>query len=184
MTDVNKGANITLYWLEQSRSQRIVWLFEELGLTYNLKTFKRTSEMLAPPELKKIHPLGKSPVITIETEQSEKPLVLAESGNITEYLCDHFGGEKLIPKRYPEGKEGAVGGETEEWMRYRYFMHYAEGTLMPFLVFQLVMDREFTFLSSLWLGVCGSWLMVWLRYEGCPCSVLHQAHPEVCCVKG
>ncbi|KAE8337362.1 C-terminal alpha helical domain of GTT1-like Glutathione S-transferase [Aspergillus parasiticus SU-1] len=141
MTDANKGANITLYWLEQSRSQRIVWLFEELGLTYNLKTFKRTSEMLAPPELKKIHPLGKSPVITIETEQSEKPLVLAESGNITEYLCDHFGGEKLIPKRYPEGKEGAVGGETEEWMRYRYFMHYAEGTLMPFLVFQLVMDR-------------------------------------------
>ncbi|KAE8355979.1 hypothetical protein BDV28DRAFT_127961 [Aspergillus coremiiformis] len=141
MTDANKGANITLYWLEKSRSQRIVWLLEELGLTYTLKTFKRTPEMLAPPELKEIHPLGKSPVVTIETAHSETPLVLAESGTITEYLCDHFGGDKLVPERYAEGKEGTLGGETEEWMRYRYFMHYAEGTLMGFLVFQLVMDR-------------------------------------------
>ncbi|KAE8153736.1 glutathione S-transferase [Aspergillus avenaceus] len=134
-------AKITLYWLEKSRSQRIVWLLEELGVEYNLKTFQRNAEMLAPPELKQIHPLGKSPVITVETDSMEKPLVIAESGNITEYLCDHFGGDKLIPPRWKEGQEGTVGGETEEWTRYRYFMHYAEGSLMPFLVMQLVMDR-------------------------------------------
>ncbi|KAH8433471.1 glutathione S-transferase [Aspergillus melleus] len=141
MADANNGAKITLYWLEKSRSQRILWLLEELGVSYELKTFKRGSDMLAPPELKKIHPLGKSPVITIETEHTDKPLVLAESGAISEYLCDHFDSAgKLVPKRYAEGKEGQVGGESEEWMRFRYFMHYAEGTLMPFLVFKLVMD--------------------------------------------
>ncbi|KAL5359972.1 glutathione S-transferase [Aspergillus floccosus] len=137
----NQGAKITLYWLEKSRSQRICWLLEELGLEYSLKTFKRHPEtMMAPPELKKIHPLGKSPVLTIETPNTAKPLVLAESAAIVEYLCDHFGGDKLVPRRYPDGQEGQVGAETEEWMRYRYFMHYAEGTLMPFLVMQLVMD--------------------------------------------
>lgn len=161
MSDANKGAKITLYWfvssttipskiianlprLEKSRSQRILWLLEELGVSYELKTFKRGSDMLAPPELKEIHPLGKSPVITIETEHSDKPLVLAESGAISEYLCDHFDSGKLVPKRYPEGKEDQVGAESEEWMRYRYFMHYAEGTLMPFLVFKLVMDSMFS----------------------------------------
>lgn len=98
--------------------------------------------MLAPAELKEIHPLGKSPVISIESPSNAngKPLILAESGVITEYLCEHFGGEKLTPKRYPEDKEGQVGGETEEWMRNRYFMHYSEGSLMPFLVMQLVME--------------------------------------------
>lgn len=98
--------------------------------------------MLAPAELKEIHPLGKSPVISIESPSNAngKPLILAESAVITEYLCEHFGGEKLVPQRYPAGKEGQVGGETEEWMRNRYFMHYAEGSLMPFLVMQLVME--------------------------------------------
>ncbi|KAA8651375.1 hypothetical protein EYZ11_008324 [Aspergillus tanneri] len=140
MTDNNKGAKITLYWLNKSRSHRILWLLEELGLSYELKIFQRDSEMMAPPELKKIHPLGKSPVVTIETANSDKPLVLAESGAITEYLCDHFGGDKLVPKRYVEGKEGHIGAESEAWVRYRYFMHYCEGSLMPFLVFQLVVD--------------------------------------------
>jgi hypothetical protein len=65
-----------------------------------------------------------------------------------EYLCDHFGGDRLnlIPKRYVAGKAEQVGGETEEWMRYRYYMHYTEGSFMPFLVMQLVMDSEFLFL--------------------------------------
>lgn len=69
--------------------------------------------------------------------------MLAESAAITEYLCEHFGGEKLVPQRYAEGKEGQIGGETEEWMRYRYFMHYTEGSLMALLVIQLIMDRMF-----------------------------------------
>lgn len=104
---------------------------------------------MAPPELKKIHPLGKSPVLTIETPNTAKPLVLAESAAIVEYLCDHFGGDKLVPRRYPDGQEGQIGAETEEWMRYRYFMHYAEGTLMPFLVMQLVMDSTFAYDESM-----------------------------------
>ncbi|KAH2012535.1 hypothetical protein KXV97_008219 [Aspergillus fumigatus] len=142
MADANKGAKITVYWLEHSRAQRILWLLEELHLTYELKTFKRGADMLAPKELKDIHPLGKSPVIRIETPGAPKPLVLAESGVIMEYLCDHFGGDKLklVPQRYAAGKEGQVDGETEEWMRYRYYMHYTEGSFMPFLVMQLVMD--------------------------------------------
>ncbi|CAG8941687.1 unnamed protein product [Penicillium salamii] len=142
MSDHNQGCKITLYWLEQSRSHRILWLLEELELKYELKIFKRGADKLAPAALKEVHPLGKSPVITIEAPDSTKPLVLAESGAIVEYLVDHFGSARpsLVPQRYIPGKEGKVGGETEEWMRYRYFMHYAEGSLMPFLVMTLVND--------------------------------------------
>ncbi|KAJ5247730.1 hypothetical protein N7468_002713 [Penicillium chermesinum] len=142
MTDNNQGCKITLYWLEQSRSHRILWLLEELQLQYELKTFKRRADKLAPKELKEVHPLGKSPIVTIEAPGASEPLVLAESGAIVEYLVDHFGKTKptLVPERYVAGREGQVGGETEEWMRYRYFMHYVEGSLMPFLVMTLVND--------------------------------------------
>ncbi|KAJ5827951.1 uncharacterized protein N7525_006204 [Penicillium rubens] len=140
--DNNQGCKITLYWLEQSRSHRILWLLEELKLEYELKIFKRRADKLAPAELKEVHPLGKSPVITIQAPGATKPLVLAESGAIVEYLCDHFSSARptLVPQRYTPGSEGKVGGETEEWMRYRYFMHYVEGSLMPFLVMTLVND--------------------------------------------
>ncbi|KAJ5157953.1 uncharacterized protein N7500_007604 [Penicillium coprophilum] len=140
--DNNQGCKITLYWLEQSRSHRILWLLEELQLKYELKTFKRRADKLAPAELKEVHPLGKSPLITIQVPGATKPLVLAESGAIVEYLCDHFGSVRptLVPQRYIAGNEDKVGGETEEWMRYRYFMHYVEGSLMPFLVMTLVND--------------------------------------------
>jgi hypothetical protein len=136
------------YRLEQSRSHRILWLLEELQLKYELKTFKRRADKLAPAELKEVHPLGKSPLITIQAPGAEKPLVLAESGAIVEYLCDHFSSARptLVPQRYAPGNEGKVGGETEEWMRYRYFMHYVEGSLMPFLVMTLVNDCKSTFL--------------------------------------
>jgi glutathione S-transferase len=108
--------------------------------------------MKAPAELKKIHPLGKSPVISIESPATSEPIVIAESGMIVEYLCDHFGGDKLIPARYAAGKEGQIGGETEEWLRYRYYMHFSEGSLMPFLVFKLVTDSEwFLYLFLDWI---------------------------------
>lgn len=126
--------------LEKSRSQRILWLLEELDIDYDLKTFKRGSDMLAPKELKEVHPLGKSPVVGVQSSNTDEPLILAESGFIAEYLCEHFNGERLVPKRYKEGKEGQVGGETAEWLRFRYFMHYAEGSLMPLLVMQLLMN--------------------------------------------
>lgn len=94
--------------------------------------------MVAPPELKKVHPLGKSPLVSVQAEGAAEPLVLAESGLITEYLIEHFG-PSLAPDQYQKGKEGQVQGETEEWLRYRYFMHYAEGTLMPYLVVALLL---------------------------------------------
>lgn len=93
--------------------------------------------MLAPAELKEIHPLGKSPVVSIEAEGMSKPLILAESGLITEYLIDHFKPE-LAPPRYVEGKESQIGGESEEWLRYRYYMHYTEGSLMILMVVALL----------------------------------------------
>ncbi|KAI9681113.1 MAG: hypothetical protein M1817_002395 [Caeruleum heppii] len=130
---------IKLYWLEKSRSQRILWLLEELKVPYEIETFKRTKQKLAPPELKAIHPLGKSPVVTIEAETTEKPLVLAESGCIIEYLIHHFG-TWLVPKRYREGQEGKVGGEREEWLRDRFFLHYAEGSMMTYLVTSLLVS--------------------------------------------
>ena len=113
---------------------------EECKVKYEIKTYKRQNQ-LAPPELKEVHPLGKAPILTIESETTSKPLVLAESGMIIEYLIDHYG-TWLAPKRYAEGKEGQVGGESEEWLRHRYLMHYTEGSLMPYLVFVIVMRSK------------------------------------------
>lgn len=131
---------LTFVRLAQSRAQRILWLLEELKVDYVLKTYKRKGA-LAPPELKKIHPLGKSPLLTVEVEGAPAPLILAESANIIEYLVDHYG-NRLVPKRYPDGKDGQIGGETEEWLRYRYYMHYAEGTLMPYLIIKLLLNSR------------------------------------------
>lgn len=131
----------TLHWLDRSRSQRIVWLLQECkNLDWDVKVYKRQSNMLAPPTLKEIHPLGKSPVISIESAALSKPMVLAESGALMEYLCDYFA-QHLVPKRYREGQEGQVGGESESWLRYRFYMHYAEGSLMTLMLIALFMDR-------------------------------------------
>lgn len=130
--------------LEESRSQRVLWILEELNISYELEVFYRNKEtMLAGPELTKVHALGKFPVISITTADSADPIVIAESAFIVEYLLDHFGdGSTLLPKRYKEGQEGKIGGETEEWMRYRYFMHYAEGSLMSLMLMALVVRRK------------------------------------------
>lgn len=132
VSKASQGAKVTVHWLNESRGQRIVWLLEELNLEYDIKTYLRQKDKHSPPELKQVHPLGKSPAITIEAPKLEKPLVLAESGAIVEYISDHFGKE-LIPQRYPEGNDGVIGAETKEWLRYRFLMHYAEGSLMPVL---------------------------------------------------
>ena len=97
--------------------------------------------MLAPEEAKKIHPLGKFPIVTVQGPNQAEPMVLAESGTIVEYLTEHFG-KDMIPQRYLAGKEGEVGGETEEWLRYRYLMHYAEGSLMTLMIVALFMNRK------------------------------------------
>ncbi|KAF2843508.1 putative glutathione S-transferase [Patellaria atrata CBS 101060] len=132
----NSNVKITLHWLDKSRAHRILWLLEELKLDYELKIYKRQKNMLAPPELKNVHPLGKSPVVEIQALNT-KPLILAESGAIIEYLTEHFG-KWLVPKRYQDGKESKVGAETEEWLRYRFFMHYGEGSVMIYLIVFLI----------------------------------------------
>ena len=116
---------ITVHHLNNSRSQRILWLLEELGLDYEVKRYQRDAKtMLAPPSLRKVHPLGKSPVIT------DDDLTLAESGAIVDYLIERYGAGRLTP---------AAG--TPEKLRYTYWLHYAEGSAMPPLLLKLVFDK-------------------------------------------
>ena len=116
---------IVVHHLNNSRSQRVLWLLEELGLTYDIKRYERDKKtMLAPPELKRIHPLGKSPVVTDGT------FTLAESGAIIEYLVERYADGCLAPAR-----------ELPAYLRYRYWLHYAEGSLMPPLLLKLVFDK-------------------------------------------
>ena len=126
---------IVVHHLENSRSQRVLWLLEELGLPYEVKRYQRnTATMLAPPELKRVHPLGKSPVI-VDTDGAGavagagQGRVVAETGAIVDYLVDKAGG-RLGP---PGDQEGAL--------RHRYWMYYAEGSLMPPLFAKLVVGR-------------------------------------------
>ena len=116
---------ITVHHLNNSRSQRILWLLEELGLEYEIKKYQRDPKtMLAPPELKAVHPLGKSPVIT------DGDTVVAESGAIVEYLVERYGNGRLAP---------AAG--SPEKLKYTYFLHFAEGSAMSPLLMKLVFDR-------------------------------------------
>lgn len=115
---------ITVHHLENSRSQRVLWLLEELGLPYAVKRYERNkATMLAPPELRRIHPLGKSPVI------DDDGVVVAETGAIVEYLVEKG-----------DGRLGAPA-HRDDALRYRHFLHYAEGSLMPPLFTKLVLSR-------------------------------------------
>ena len=117
---------ITVHHLNNSRSQRILWLLEELGLPYEIKRYQRDAKtMLAPPELLKVHPLGKSPVIT------DGDVTVAESGAIVEYLLDTYGENS--------GLRPAKGGEA--YRRFTYWLHFAEGSAMPPLVMKLVFQK-------------------------------------------
>ncbi|KAI1368434.1 putative glutathione S-transferase [Xylaria arbuscula] len=132
-------ARVKLYWLEKSRAQNILWLLEELKIDYEIETFHRGSDMLAPADLKKIHPLGKSPLVSVTPPGSSEPIILAESGFITQYLSEHFGQETtMLPKRWKDGQENKVGGETEEWLRWQYLLHFVEGTFMSTLIIAVV----------------------------------------------
>ncbi|HSW07261.1 glutathione S-transferase [Aquabacterium sp.] len=116
---------ITVHHLNNSRSQRVLWLLEELGLPYEIKPYQRDAKtLLAPPELLAVHPLGKSPVIT------EGITTVAETGAIVEYLLERHGGGRLQPTP-----------GTPEHLRYRYWLHFAEGSAMPPLLMKLVFDK-------------------------------------------
>jgi glutathione S-transferase len=115
---------IILHHLNNSRSQRILWMLEELELPYSLQTYTRDpATLFAPDRLAQVHPLGKAPLLEIDG------LVLAESGAIVEYLVEHSGG-RLGP---PEDPSMAL--------HYRMFLHYAEASVMPPLLVKLVLAR-------------------------------------------
>ena len=119
---------ITVHHLNNSRSQRVLWLLEELGLPYEIKKYQRNPKtMLAPPELLQVHPLGKSPVI------SDDGTTVAESGAIIEYLLS----------RFSPGTQGrlAPAAGTPEALRFTYWLHFAEGSAMPPLLLKLIFDR-------------------------------------------
>lgn len=116
---------LVVHHLENSRSQRVLWLLEELGLEYEIRRYERDhASSLAPPELKSIHPLGKSPVIT------DGERVVAETGAIIEYILAGYGEGRLLPA------EG-----TDERLRYTYWLHAGEGSVMPLVVMALIFGR-------------------------------------------
>jgi glutathione S-transferase len=116
---------ITVHHLNNSRSQRVLWMLEELGVPYEIKKYQRDPKtMLAPPELLAVHPLGKSPVITDDGN------TLAESGAIIEYLVERYGNGRFAP---------AIG--TPERLKWRYWMHFAEGSAMSPLLLKLIFTR-------------------------------------------
>lgn len=120
-----KPAMITIHHLNDSRSQRVLWLLEELGLAYEVKRYQRDpATMLAPPALRAIHPLGKSPVL------EDGPVRVAETGAIVEYLLETHGGGRLRP---------AAG--TEAARRFTYWLHYAEGSAMTPLLLKLIFSQ-------------------------------------------
>ena len=122
---VYNAGMVVIHHLNNSRSQRVLWLLEELGVPYEVKRYERDARtMLAPPSLLAIHPLGKSPVIV------DGGITVAESGAIIEYLVDKYGGGRLVP---PAG--------TAQRQRYTYWLHYAEGSAMSPLLLKLVFDR-------------------------------------------
>ncbi len=144
---------IIVHHLENSRSQRILWLLEELALPYEIKTYKRDKKtLLAPPELKAIHPLGKSPVITDDGR------VIAESAVIIEYLVAKYGKGALRPS-----------GE-DDLLSYQYWLHYAEGSFMTpllvALVFQKVQDSPMPFfIKPVVKKIAGSVRKSWIYPE-------------------
>mgnify|MGYP000196232050 CR=1 FL=1 len=116
---------ITVHHLNNSRSQRVLWLLEELGVPYEIRRYERDARtMLAPPELRQVHPLGKSPVIT------DNGKTIAETGAIIDYIITTHGQNRLIPP-----------GGSDDRLRYTYWMHYAEGSAMTPLLLTLVFDK-------------------------------------------
>jgi len=114
---------LTVHHLNNSRSQRVLWLLEELGRPYEIVRYQRQADMRAPKDLRAIHPLGKSPVIT------DGGKTIAESGAIVEYIVGTYGEGRLVP-----------APDTPERLRYTYWLHYAEGSAMPLLLLKLLFN--------------------------------------------
>ncbi|PIL27642.1 hypothetical protein GSI_10794 [Ganoderma sinense ZZ0214-1] len=132
------SSKLVVHHLNDSRSQRILWLLEELEVPYDIRDYQRTAERLAPPELKAVHPLGNAPVIT------DGDLTLAESGAIVEYIIRKYGNGRAQPSE-------------SGWVDNTYYTHYSEASLMPMLVnkliFQIIPERSPFFIRPLLRGV-------------------------------
>ena len=116
---------LVVHHLNNSRSQRVLWLLEELGVPFEIKHYQRdAATLLAPPELLAVHPLGKSPVLT------DGDITVAETGAIVEYILARYGAGRLLPKP-----------DSADALRYRYWLHFAEGSAMPPLLLTLIFDR-------------------------------------------
>ena len=132
----------------------MVWFLESLGVDYETEVFLRDQKSkLAPPALKKVHPIGHAPIVTITPpaqrglpdDEEKRTIVLAESAYIMEYLIKHLPehGSKLLPKKqWKDGLEGMIGGETDDWMRYEYYMQYVEGSLAPIAISALLVGSK------------------------------------------
>ena len=119
---------ITLHHLDHSRSQSILWLLEELGVDFHVEYYRRDPQTRrAPPELKAVHPLGKSPVLV------DDGLVLAECGLIANYLCDRYDGDNRLAPAKSRGPDSAAR------LRWLYWLHYVEGTAMPAFLLKLIL---------------------------------------------
>lgn len=146
---------VIVHHLNNSRSQRVLWLLEELGVPYEIKHYQRDAKtMLAPDTLKDVHPLGKSPVIT------DGDNVVAESGAIVEYLCDVYGHAGTNDSMIPATTKGLID--------YRYFLHYAEGSAMPLFVMKLIFGeipkRPMPFfVRPIARALCGQVIKTWLQ---------------------
>jgi glutathione S-transferase len=119
---------LIVHHLDNSRSQRVLWMLEEIGLDYEIRRYKRNADLSAPDEMKHVHPLGKSPIVEDIGENGDR-MVLVETGAICEYLVEKSGGQ-LGPT-----------DDRQEVQRYRQFLHYAEGSVMPVLFALLVVSR-------------------------------------------
>lgn len=115
---------ITVHHLEQSRSQRVLWMLEELGTPYEVRRWARGADRMAPRDLRRIHPLGKSPILV------DGDLTLAETGLILTYLCERYGSSALAPP--------GTGPLAPERLRWLYWLHYAEGSAMPPLLIRMI----------------------------------------------
>ncbi|MBD3732875.1 MAG: glutathione S-transferase family protein [Sphingopyxis sp.] len=117
--------SLIVHHLNNSRSQRILWLLEEIGAPYEIKFYDRDPVTnLAPPELIAVHPLGKSPVL------EDAGRIVIESAAIAEYVCDYHGGEKLVPQR-----------GTDDHVRHLQWMHFAEGSAMTPILLRIYTAR-------------------------------------------
>jgi len=125
--------SLIVHHLNNSRSQRILWLLEELGAPYEIKHYQRDAVTnLAPPELKAIHPLGKSPLLEVSDDPASggRGRVIQESGAIAEYLCENYGGEALVPAR-----------GTDDHVRHLELIHFAEGSAMTPILLNIYLGR-------------------------------------------